>query len=121
MTQTDSISEGRGPQKSNEPSGASKRYCVTPTQGIENVWVAFATGIMGQKTKYITAKYPDGNFTLDGRPVGKLVTPVNPLEPAAAKVAQLLPATGVGGKFRSALLQLAAGANLNTLGKSTTG
>ncbi len=90
-------------------------------QGIENVWVAFATGIMGQKTKYNTAKYPDGNFTLDGRPAGKLITPANQLEPAAAKVAQMLPAAGVGSRYRAALLQLAAGATLNTLGKSTTG
>ena len=37
------------------------------------------------------------------------------------QVAQLLPATGVGSQFRAALLQLSAGATLNTLGRSTTG
>ena len=55
-------------------------------QGIEQVWVAFATGIMGQKTKYGTAHYPDGNFTLAGRPAGSLVAPAQPLETTAAQV-----------------------------------
>ena len=83
--------------------------------------MAFATGIMGQKTKYHTAAYPSGNFTLSGRPDGRLIAPAHPVETAAAVVAQLLPTTGVGSKYRAALLQLASGATLNTLGKSTTG
>ena len=95
--------------------------CITVTQGIENVWVAFATGIMGQKTKFHTAGYPDGNFTLGGRPIDGLIAPAQSLETAAVKVAQMLPSTGVGSKYRAALLQLAAGATLDTLGKSTTG
>ena len=37
------------------------------------------------------------------------------------QIAQVLPATGVGSQFRAALLQLAAGATLDTLGMSTTG
>jgi hypothetical protein len=59
---------------------------VLAAQGIETVWVAFATGIMGQKTKYGTATYPDGNFTLAGRPVNSLAAPSQPLETAAGQV-----------------------------------
>ena len=33
---------------------------------MENVWFAVATGIMGQKTKYMTPYYPDGTFNLTG-------------------------------------------------------
>lgn len=40
---------------------------MSSAQAQENVWVAFATGIMGQKTKFLTPYYPDGSFLLTGK------------------------------------------------------
>ena len=49
--------------------------------------MAFATGIMGQKTKYMTSYYPDGIFMSDGRPApGGLKVPTSNLGRYAYKV-----------------------------------
>ena len=50
------------------PGDSALMLLFLRAQAQENVWVAFAMGIMGQKTKYLTSYYPDGIFLLSGRP-----------------------------------------------------
>jgi hypothetical protein len=54
---------------------------------MENVWIAFGMGIMGQKTRFRTPYYPDGNFYMNGT-LGpkKLWKPSVPIEDYAAQV-----------------------------------